>query len=60
MIQAMASLSFFVQKFGRREGRKQYNLYHAEYRRKHRKKITAYNRTYGRLRKAREISAIGA
>jgi hypothetical protein len=57
---SMASLSFFEKKFGKREGRKQYNAYHAEYRNKNRKKITVYNRTYSRLRKAREIGAIAA
>jgi len=40
----MASLSFYQNKFGKRVGRKAYNAYHREYKKKNREKINAARR----------------
>jgi 5-methylcytosine-specific restriction endonuclease McrA len=48
----MASLSTFINKLGKRAGRKAYNAYHQEYRNTHRRRIRAYNIEYKRKRGA--------
>jgi hypothetical protein len=40
----MASLTTYVKKFGKREGRKQYNKMHREYRKTHLAEIRKYDR----------------
>jgi hypothetical protein len=57
MIQAMASLSFFIKKFGRREGRERYNAVHRQYRKTHLEEIRKYRREYMRGWRSRKITA---
>lgn len=38
----MASLSTFINKFGKRQGRKRYNEFHREYRKRNAKKLRLY------------------
>jgi hypothetical protein len=40
----MASLAYYEQTFGKREGRKRYNAYHRNYKKKNREKINAARR----------------
>jgi hypothetical protein len=40
----MASLSTYINKYGAREGRKQYNAFHREYKKQNRVKINAARR----------------
>jgi hypothetical protein len=44
MMQGMASLSTYINKFGRREGRRRYNAFHRAYKKKNRAKINAARR----------------
>ena len=44
MLKQMASLAFFIKKFGARQGRKEYNAYHKKYRKLNRKKLALYQR----------------
>jgi hypothetical protein len=44
LVNAMASLTFYIQKFGKREGRKKYNAYHRDYKKQNRDKINAARR----------------
>jgi hypothetical protein len=49
----MASLDFYIRKFGRREGRKKYNAFHREYKKQHRDKINAARRAARKAHKKR-------
>jgi hypothetical protein len=40
----MASLDFFIRKFGAARGKKKYNAYHQEYRNQNRTKLALYQR----------------
>jgi hypothetical protein len=55
-IKGMASLTFYVEKYGRREGKKRYNAYHRRYKRRNREQINAAQRE--RLRALRERAAV--
>ena len=50
LVKVMASLTYYVRTFGKREGRKRYNAYHREYKRKNRVKLNAARRKARRLR----------
>jgi hypothetical protein len=44
MMQGMASLSTYINKYGPREGRNKYNTFHREYKKQNRDKINAARR----------------
>jgi hypothetical protein len=52
MISLMASLDFFITKYGAVRGRAKYNSYHQKYRKLNRKKLAAYQRERRALQKA--------
>jgi hypothetical protein len=49
----MASLSYYIKAFGKRDGRKKYNAYHRAYKKKNRAKINAARRAARKAHKAR-------
>jgi len=49
----MASLDFYMRTFGKRDGRKRYNAYHREYKKKNRAKINAARRAARKTHKQR-------
>jgi len=49
----MASLAYYERAFGKREGRKRYNAYHREYKKKNRTKINAARRAVRKALKQR-------
>jgi hypothetical protein len=53
----MANLQSYINKYGRREGKKKYNAWHREYRQLNIEKMRKYWRTYRAARKAAEIGA---
>lgn len=53
LVRAMASLAYYVREFGKREGRKRYNAYHRDYKKKNRAKINAARRAAWKARKQR-------
>jgi hypothetical protein len=53
LVIGMASLTFYIQKFGRREGRKKYNAYHRKYKKRNRDKINAARRKARKAHKQR-------
>jgi hypothetical protein len=52
MLKRMASLEFFIRKFGARRGREEYNAYHQKYRKRNRKKLALYQRNRRAAQKA--------
>ena len=42
----MASLAWYIRKFGKTAGRKEYNAYHRAYRKTRRKKMSTYFKEY--------------
>jgi hypothetical protein len=51
----MASLSYYVRKFGKREGRKRYNEFHRGYKQANRERINSARRAARRAHKPRAI-----
>jgi hypothetical protein len=45
MVKGMASLSTFINKHGKRKGKKLYNAFHRHYRKRNQKKMRLYWRT---------------
>ena len=56
----MASLDFYIEKYGKREGRRRYNRYHVLYRKKNRVKMREYWKLANGRRKAnKDGSSVG-
>jgi hypothetical protein len=51
----MASLSYYVRKHGKREGRKRYNEFHREYKQANRQRINTARRAARKAHKTRAI-----
>lgn len=52
MLHGMASLDFYIRRYGTKEGRERYNEYHRAYRKTHRRKLRAYWRDRKKAQKA--------
>jgi hypothetical protein len=48
----MASLKFYIEKFGKTQGRKEYNAYHRQYRKHNQERMRKYWRDFHALQKA--------